>query len=203
MANKDFVSGYVEKRVKKQINNLSRAINKIDPELRNKTFAVSHEIADIKVGINDITYMKDGFVKKVRYDAITSLSNQEQASLLNRLSTDRYELRQQRALEQLKETGKISRQFKRSVMDQNKKLYENILEMEDMMQGNRPEAIQNEFEDLDIMTGETWYQEADSFFQGDKGTPELFDFYRPGEAGGFSELNSFTWNAYKVMKGMV
>lgn len=199
MANK----GSFTPRVTKQINNLSRAINKINPELANKAFAVEHAIRSIKPGINDITYLKDGIEQKVRYDQITSLSQKEQASLLNKLSQDRYELRQQRALEQLKEKGKVSWQFKKSVEQQNKKLYENILELEDKLQGNKAEAIANEFKDLEIKTGEEWFDEADSFFQSGQSTPELFDFYRPGEAGGFSELNSFTWNAFKVLKGLM
>lgn len=190
-------------RIQKQINNLSRAINKISPELANKAFAVEYSIRDIKPGINDVTYIRDGVQTKVRYDQITTLSQKEQASLLNRLSADRYELRQERALEQLKETGKVSRQFKRSIETQNAKLFENIMELEDKLQGNKPEAIAKEFQDLDIKVGESWFDEADSFFQSGQSTPELFDFYRPGEAGGFSELNSFTWNAFKVLRSLM
>lgn len=190
-------------RIQKQINNLSRAINKINPDLANKAFAVEYSIRDIKPGINDVTYIRDGVQTKVRYDQITTLSQKEQASLLNKLSSDRYELRQERALEQLKETGQVSRQFKRSIETQNAKLFENILELEDKLAGNKPEAIAKEFQDLDIKVGESWFDEADSFFQSGQSTPELFDFYRPGEAGGFSELNSFTWNAFKVLRSLM
>jgi hypothetical protein len=190
-------------RIQKQINNLSRAINKISPDLANKAFAVEYSIRDIKPGINDVTYIRDGVQTKVRYDQITTLSQKEQASLLNKLSADRYELRQERALEQLKETGQVSRQFKRSIETQNAKLFENIMELEDKLQGNKPEAIAKEFQDLDIKVGESWFDEADSFFQSGQRTPELFDFYRPGEAGGFSELNSFTWNAFKVLRSLM
>ncbi len=190
-------------RIQKQINNLSRAINKINPELANKAFAVEYSIRDIKPGINDVTYIRDGVQTKVRYDQITTLSPKEQASLLNKLSADRYELRQERALEQLKEKGKVSKQFKRSIETQNAKLFENIMELEDKLQGNKPEAIAKEFQDLDIKVGESWFDEADSFFQSGQSTPELFDFYRPGEAGGFSELNSFTWNAFKVLRSLM
>lgn len=190
-------------RIQKQINNLSRAINKISPDLANKAFAVEYSIRDIKPGINDVTYIRDGVQTKVRYDQITTLSLKEQASLLNKLSADRYELRQERALEQLKEKGKVSKQFKRSIETQNAKLFENIMELEDKLQGNKPEAIAKEFEDLEIKTGESWFDEADSFFQSGQKTPELFDFYRPGEAGGFSELNSFTWNAFKVLRNLM
>jgi len=190
-------------RIQKQINNLSRAINKISPDLANKAFAVEYSIRDIKPGINDVTYIRDGVQTKVRYDQITALSPKEQASLLNKLSSDRYELRQERALEQLKETGQVSRQFKRSIETQNAKLFENIAELEDKLAGNKPEAIAKEFQDLDIKVGESWFDEADSFFQSGQSTPELFDFYRPGEAGGFSELNSFTWNAFKVLRSLM
>ncbi len=168
----------------------------------NKTYAIEYSISDIKPGINDVKYIKDGVETRIRYDQITTLPKREQASLLNKLSTDRYELRQERALEQLKTTGKISWQFKKSIAQQNKKLLENIEEMEEIMQGNKAEVIQSEFEGLDIISGEDFYSEADSFFQSNMGTPELFDFYRPGEAGGFSELNTFTWNAFKILKGI-
>jgi hypothetical protein len=193
-------------RIQKRIQNLSRAINKIDPGLAKKTMGVQYAIGDVKMGINDFTYTKNGVETKVRYDAIQDLDRYEQASVLNKLSTERYELRQERALEQLKTKGKISEQFKRSIKDQNKKLYENIQEMEQMLQGNIPSVIQEEFEGADIVTGDDWFEEADSHFQmtkdGKKNTPQLFDFFRPGEAGGFSELNAFTWNTYKIMKGI-
>ena len=195
--------GSYNPRIQKKINHFSRAINKINPDLKNKTMAVEHRISDIRPGINDITYMKDGVAKKVRYDAITSLNQTEQASLLNKLSSDRYELRQERALQQLKEKGKISWQFKRSVKEQNQKLYENIQELEDKLQGNPSATIQNEFKDLDIQVDEEWMDQADSYFQSGGSTPDLFEFYRPGESGGFSELNSFTWNAFKVLKGLM
>ena len=193
-------------RIQKRIQNLSRAINKIDPGLAKKTMGVQYAIGDVKMGINDFTYTKNGVETRVRYDAIQDLDRYEQASVLNKLSTERYELRQERALEQLKTKGKISEQFKRSIKDQNKKLFENIQEMEEMLQGNIPSVIQEEFEGADIVTGDDWFEEADSHFQmtkdGKKNTPELFDFFRPGEAGGFSELNAFTWNTYKIMKGI-
>jgi hypothetical protein len=111
---------YFKARITKRINNLSRAINKIDPELQNKTYSVEHSIQDIKPGINDVKYIKDGVETRIRYDQITTLPQREQASLLNKLSTDRYELRQERALEQLRTTGKISKQFKRSIKDRIK-----------------------------------------------------------------------------------
>ena len=186
-------------RIQKEIQHLSRAINKIDPDLVRKTMAVEHAISDIRPGINTITYEKNGVEKKVRYDAIKSLNRSEQASLLNKLSVDRYELREKRALQQLKEKGKISWQFKKSIKEQNQKLFENIQEFEDKMQG-KAENIQVEFEDLEIQVGEDWLDESDDYFQSNKGTPEMFDFYR---AHGFSELNSFTWNAYKIIKGLV
>lgn len=195
-------------RITKQINNLSRAINKIDPKLGQRVMAVRHNIDDIRPGINDIKYMQNGIEKKVRYDEIAELPTSEQASLLNRLSEDRYNLRQQRALEQFKEKGKVSWQFKRSIERDNVKLLENIQELEELIGENKPEVIKEEFSGLNIQVGEDWFKEADSFFQltdanGKRNTPELFDFYRPGEAGGFSELNAFTWNTYKVMKGIL
>ena len=200
-------SEYFKPRTQKQIQNLSRAINKIDPELGKRVMGVQYAIRDVKMGINDFQYRVNGTVKKVRYDEIQSLPRSEQASLLNQLSYDRYQLRQQRALEQIQAKGKISNQFKRSIQKQNPKLLENIEAFEDAFEDNTPEIIAEEFSDVEIITGEEWFDEADSYFQltskdGKKRTPELFDFYKPGEAGGFTELNAFTWNTFKVMKGI-
>lgn len=200
-------SEYFKPRTQKQIQNLSRAINKIDPELGKRVMGVQYAIRDVRMGINDFEYRINGTVKKVRYDQIQSLPRSEQASLLNQLSYDRYQLRQQRALEMIQEKGKISQQFKRSIEKQNPKLLENIEAFEEAFQDNTPEIIAEEFSEVEIITGEDWFDEADSYFQltskdGKKRTPELFDFYKPGEAGGFTELNAFTWNTYKVMKGI-
>lgn len=193
-------------RIQKQIQNLSRAINKIDPNLQKKIMGVQYAIKDVKMGINDFKYTKNGIEKKIRYDEIQFLDRAEQASLVNKLSEERYQLRQQRALEQLQTKGKVSAQFKRSIAEQNTKLLENITEFEELIEGNVPNMIAEEFSQSSIITGEDWFDEADSFFQltkdGKKSTPELFDFFRPGEAGGFSELNAFTWNTYKVLKGI-
>ena len=193
-------------RTQKQIQNLSRAINKIDPNLQKKIMGVQYAIKDVKMGINDFTYTKNGVEKKVRYDKIQSLDRAEQASLVNKLSEERYQLRQQRALEQLQTKGKVSAQFKRSIREQNTKLLENIEEFESLVEGNVPNMIAEEFSQESIITGEDWFDEADSYFQltkdGKKNTPELFDFFKPGEAGGFSELNAFTWNTFKVLKGV-
>ena len=211
---------YFKPRTQKQIQNLSRAINKIDPNLNRKVMGVQYSISDVKMGINDFSYTKNGVTQKVRYDQITSLDRSEQASLINKLSEERYQLRQQRALEIIKEKGKISKQFKRSLgekiidpstgkekyVGQNAKLLENIEEWEEMTEGNVANMIAEEFSESAILVGDDWFDEADSHFQltkdGKKSTPELFDFFRPGEAGGFSELNAFTWNTYKVMKGI-
>lgn len=200
-------SEYFKPRTQKQIQNLSRAINKIDPELGKRVMGVQYAIRDVRMGINDFEYRINGTVKKVRYDQIQYLSRSEQASLLNQLSYDRYQLRQQRALEMIQEKGKISQQFKRSIEKQNPKLLENIRTFEELFEDNEPEIIASEFSESEIITGEDWFDEADSYFQltskdGKKRTPELFDFYKPGEAGGFTELNAFTWNTYKVMKGI-
>jgi len=189
-------------RITKRINNLSRAINKIEPDLKNKVRAAEFSIQDIRPGINDVKYIKDGIETKVRYDQITSLSIDEQASLLNKLSTDRFNLRQERALQKLKETGKISRQFKRSLIDDNPDLLKSIEQLEETVAGSQPEGIMELFSSVDIISGEDFLNETDDFFQGPDGTPELFDFYRPGEAGGFSDLNVFTWSAYQALKGI-
>lgn len=193
-------------RTQKQIQHLSRAINKIDPNLQKKIMGVQYAIKDVKMGINDFTYKKNGVEKKVRYDEIQYLDRAEQASLVNKLSEERYQLRQQRALEQIRTKGKVSAQFKRSIATQNAKLLENIEEFESLVEGNVPNMIAEEFSKESIITGEDWFDEADSYFQltknGKNNTPELFDFFKPGEAGGFSELNAFTWNTFKVLKGI-
>jgi len=197
---------YFKPRTQKQIQNISRAINKIDPNLNRKVMGVQYAIGDVKMGINDFTYSKNGVIQKVRYDQITSLDRSEQASLINKLSEERYQLRQKRALEILKEKGKVSEQFKRSLVGQNQKLLENIEEFEQMTEGNIANMIAEEFSESAVVVGDDWFDEADSHFQltkdGKKATPALFDFFRPGEAGGFSELNAFTWNTYKVIKGI-
>lgn len=189
-------------RTTKKINNLSRAINKIDPALGNKVLFTEFRIEDIEPGINTIKYRKNGIAQEVRYDELENLSQIEQGSLLNELTIDRYNLRQERALEQLKVKGKISWQFKRSLEKDNPVLLQSINEFEDLIEGSDTAAIQKEFGDQDFLIAEDWEAEAESFFQGDN-TPELFDFYRPGEAGGFAELNAFTWNSYKVLRGMI
>lgn len=193
-------------RTQKQIQHLSRAINKIDPNLQKKIMGVQYAIKDVKMGINDFTYTKNGVEKKVRYDEIQYLDRAEQASLVNKLSEERYQLRQQRALEQIRTKGKVSAQFKRSIATQNAKLLENIEEFENLVEGNVPNMIAEEFSKESIITGEDWFDEADSYFQltknGKNNTPELFDFFKPGEAGGFSELNAFTWNTFRVLKGI-
>jgi len=61
-------SEYFKPRTQKQIQNLSRAINKIDPELGKRVMGVQYAIRDVKMGINDFQYRVNGTVKKVRYD---------------------------------------------------------------------------------------------------------------------------------------
>ena len=189
-------------RITKRINNLSRAINKINPDFKNRVSAVEFNIADIRPGINDVKYIKNGVEVKVRYDQIANLGQAEQSSLLGKLSEDRFELRQERAIAQLQEKGQISSQFKRSLINDNPELLSSIAEFEDQIAGSQKEGIADIFSGIDIISGEDFLGETDSFFQGPDGTPELFDFYRPGEAGGFSDLNTFTWNAYQALKGI-
>ena len=197
---------YFKARKTKRINNLSRAINKIDPAFKDKVSATEFSIGQIKAGVNDVTYLKDGIPTRIRYDKITTLGIKEQSSLLNKLNADRYELRQERALEQLKDKGKISWQFKKSIKEQNSVLFENIEEIETMIGDNKKDAIKKLFADLDVDEVEDIGEVADSFFQdGPDGiveTPDLFDFYRPGESGGFSELNTFTYNSYLAIRGV-
>ena len=189
-------------RITKRINNLSRAINKIDDSLKRGTIGIERTIQDIKPGINTVKYTIDGVQREVRYDRIEYLSKTEQGALGKQLSVDRYNLRQERALQQLREKGKISWQFKKSIEEDNPALLQSINELQETMKGSDPEAVAQEFSKQDLITGENWEMEADSFFQSGKGTPELFDFYQPGTAGGFTELNIFTWNAYKTLRGI-
>jgi len=189
-------------RITKRINNLSRAINKIDPALGQKVIFAELRIEDIKPGINSVKYRKNGVAEEVRYDEIENLSQNEQSSLLLNLSVDRYNLRQERAIQQLQETGKISWQFKRSLVKDNPVLLKSITEIEDALDGNNKQSIKDAFGEIEIDTVD-WEDESAEFFEYKKGQEDnLFDFYRPGESGGFTELNQFTWNSYKVLRGV-
>lgn len=188
-------------RITKRINNLSRAINKIEPALGDKLLFAEFRIEDIKPGINTVKYRKNGIAQEVRYDELENLSQEEQGSLSAQLKVDRYELRQERAIEQLQQKGKISWQFKKSLKKDNPVLLKSIEEVEDILEDNKTESIQAAFEEIEIDT-DLWEEEAADFFEYRKGQEDnLFDFYRPGETGGFTELNQFTWNAYKVLRG--
>jgi len=189
-------------RIKKRINNLSRAINKIEPSLSNKLLFAEFRIEDIKPGINTVKYRKNGVAQEVRYDELQNLSQAEQGSLVAGLRVDRYELRQERAIQQLQEKGKISWQFKRSLIKDNPVLLKSIIEVEEILLDSEKESIKTAFEEIDIDTIE-WDTEAADFFEYKPGQEDnLFDFYRPGEDGGFTELNQFTWNSFKVLRGI-
>ena len=204
---------YFKSRIQKRINNLSRAINKIEPSLQKSVLGMGITIQDVKAGVNTIKFIKNGREQEVRYDQIENLPQGVQSSLVKTLSVDRYNLRQERALQQLQEKGKISAQFKRSlgtkVVEDGKTTYtgpnptllKSIEEFEKKFEGNKKEVLQEEFEKTQLLVGEDWFEEADEYFQGKDGSPNLFDFYRPGESGGFTELNVFTWNIYKVERG--
>ena len=185
------------------IQHFSRAINKIDKNVIESTLGMGIDIQNLKAGVTSVTYEKNGVEKKIRYQDIENLSEGEQASLGRMLSVERYNLRQERALEILQQKGKISAQFKRSLEQDNIQLLQSIQEFEEKFKGSDKEAIKEEFAKTDTIAGEAWFEEADDFFQGADGSLNLFDFYRPGQAGGFKELNIFTWNIFKVEKGLV
>lgn len=188
-------------KIQKRINNLSRAINKIEPSLTSKLLFDEFRIEDIKPGINTVKYRKNGVAQEVRYDELQNLSEGEKGSLNAALKVDRYSLRQERAIQQLQTKGKISWQFKKSLKKDNPVLLKSIDEVEDILEDNKTESIQAAFEEIEIDT-DLWEEEAADFFEYRKGQEDnLFDFYRPGETGGFTELNQFTWNAYKVLRG--
>ena len=191
-------------RTQKQIQNLSRAINKLEKSLstldKQSTLGVETEISEVNMGINDFTYKKEGVSKKIRYDQLDTLSKKEQAALRLKLSADRYSLRQQRAVEILKEKGKLTKQFKRSILQDNPKLSENIQEFEDMMELNKPEQIKEGLSKTKLFA-EDWMQESEDFFSR-AGSDALYDFFRPDRRDGFSERNEFTWNVYKMIRGI-
>lgn len=188
-------------RIQKRINNLSRAINKIEPALGDKLLFAEFRIEDIKPGINTVKFRKNGVAQEVRYDELANLSQEEQGSLMAQLKVNRYELRQERAIQQLQEKGKISWQFKRSLVKDNPVLLKSIVEVEDVLSDSSYDSVQSAFEEIDIDT-DLWEEEAADYFEYRPGQEEnLFDFYRPGEEGGFTELNQFTWNSYKVLRG--
>ena len=186
--------------LQRNIQNLSRAINKIDPKLANKTEGIQYEISDVKMGINDFSYKKDGKMVKVRYDQITNLSNYEQASLLNKLSAERYDLRQKKALEDYSKKGAVSKSFLRTIEKDNPALAESIKEFQDIVKMPKEDVAQR-FKEIDFK--QNFFDEADEYFQ-EVGSDFLFDFYDVwGSKTGFKQMNAFTWNAYKVMKGLV
>lgn len=185
--------------LQRNIQNLSRAINKIDPGLKDNTRGIEYKISDVKMGINDFTFKKDGVLKKVRYDEIKNLSTYEQASLLNKLSAERYELREKKAFESYKEKGTVSKSFIRTIEKDNPALAESIKEFQDIIKGDKKD-ISNMFKQVEYK--QDVYEEADEYFQRG-GTLEKFEFYDVwGTKTGFKTLNAFTWNAYKVMRGL-
>ena len=186
--------------LQRNIQNLSRAINKIDPGLKDKTYGIQYQISDVKMGINDFSYKKDGKMVKVRYDQITNLSNFEQASLLNKLSAERYDLRQKKALEDYSKKGAVSKSFLRTIQKDNPALAESIKEFQDIVKMPKEDVAQR-FKEIDFK--QNFFDEADEYFQ-EVGSDFLFDFYDVwGSKTGFKQMNAFTWNAYKVMKGLV
>ena len=183
-------------RLQKRIQNLSRAINKIEPSLGIGTAFGDYRITDIKPGINTIKYRKNGVAGEIRYDELQNLPKSEKASLLLQMQTDRNELRTERALQQLQTKGKISWQFKRSLEKDNKALLKDIENVADKLQLNDSELIKEEFEKVDLIT-ENWETEADSYLEYKPGQTENLDhFYH---VAGFEKLNQFTWNSYKAM----
>ena len=185
----------------RKIQNLSRAINKIDNALLDTPLSATDYISDVKMGINDFTYSINGQSKKVRYDQIKDLSKREQANLLNKLNAERYDLRQVKALEDLGKKGKLSKQFKRVLEKDNKAISKSVSEIEDILQGTETEAIKDIFSE--VKTADSWMNEFDEQFQ-EEGSDFLFEFYDVyGTKTGFSQLNRFTWESYKVMKGLM
>lgn len=191
--------------LQRNIQNLSRAINKIDPGLKDNTRGIEYKISDVKMGINDFTFKKDGVLKKVRYDEIKNLSTYEQASLLNKLSAERYELREKKAFESYKEKGTVSKSFIRTIEKDNPALAESIEEFEirikeDFDKEITREELSKKFKGVDY--DNNYIEEADEYFQ-QGGSLEKFEFYDVwGTKTGFKTLNAFTWNAFKVMKGL-
>ena len=183
-------------RLDKQIQNLSRAINKIDQRVKNKLFFADIKIEDIEPGINTIKYRKNGVRQEIRYDELQLLSENEQGSLYSELTIERYGLRQEKALNQLKSKGKISWQFKRSLEGQNTMLLENIEKFEQKVEGNTQEAIKSLFIEEDEFAYEDYLEEVDDYFQ-EEGTPLYFDFYH---VQGFKDMNKFTWSIYKTIR---
>jgi len=192
--------GYIP-RLNKRIQNLSRAINKIDPAIQNKLLFAEHRIVDVIPGINTIKYSKDGVRQEIRYDELENLSQKEQGSLHASLTVDRYNLRQEKAITLLKNKGKISWQFKRSLEQDNPVLLKSIEEFEDITKGTGKDVIKDEFEKADLSFDE-WEQDAAEYFEYKAGQEyRLYDFYKPDQTGGgFRELNQFSWNAYKILR---
>ena len=92
-------------RKQKMIQHFSRAINKIDKNVIESTLGMGIDIQNLKAGVTSVTYEKNGVTQKISYQDIENLSEGEQASLGRMLSVERYNLRQERALEILQHNG--------------------------------------------------------------------------------------------------
>ena len=191
-------------RTQKQIQNLSRAINKVPESTYNTLYALEHKVSALQMGFNDITYNIDGKIAKIKYTDIPSLPKSEQASLINQMRSQRNELRDQRAVEILKEKGKLSWQFKRSIEQDNPQLYSDIVNFETLMSDNSKENIKTAFQDVGVTTEEDFRKDFDDTYKLE-GSSFLFDFYRPDlkGMGGFQNASSFNLSAFKVMRGMI
>lgn len=176
----------------RRIQNLSRAINKIGVENIQKTFALDYKVTDIKPGINDISFKIDGKNMTVRYADLPNLSKSQQSSIVKALSVERYTERQKKAFQDLKEKGKISKSFERTIAKDNPQLLSDINNFNDVADDFDLENVDFK-SDIDALAEASEYLEEDSSHK--------FDFFNVhGKKDGFSQLNAFTWSLYKAKR---
>jgi len=183
-------------RTQKRIQNISRAINKLDKRLLNEMPNFQIRIEDVEPGINTVKYMQNGVRMEIRYSDLEKLGKEDQSALIHKLSVDRYKIQQQRAFEQLQTKGKISWQFKRSLEENAPELLKSIEKTEQQLIGNKADDIKNLFSDSNFE--EDWEEDLDVYFNDPLlDTPDKYEFYYEF---GFETMNQYTWNVYKKIK---
>ena len=191
------MKGYKPK-TQKQIQHLSRAINKIDEQVLSSTIGLDKKISKVEMKPTKITYNIDGKSKTIDYNDINTLSKSEQSALGQAMNIQRYELREQRVFEQLKEKGKLSWQLKRSFEKDNQDILQAIENFEKLKLDK--EEIKSNLEDASYNIDFT--DEFEKEFQ-DRGSDFLYDFYDVHETKqGFNQLNALNWNLYKYTRGL-
>lgn len=191
--------------LKRNIRRYSQAINKIDTKNRNTLGLSMHNVKNITMGITEITIEIDARIKKVNYKDIDKLSSTEQSAIYAYLSEKRNEARTERLTEELATKGKIHGNLKRAIQADSPSLAKQIEGVERLIQDSDIDSdnIIDLYKTSELVsTNLEAFEDAEEYFNGPDGSEFKFDFYRPGQAGGFDSLNIFTWNTYKALRGL-